>query len=376
MKIDPLEYDKLGFIWRGNLFLFVGFVWGCRHAGYCWQWLTSAVAFIFRHLGVEKCGDLFYVLNYCDDFAGAESEKSVAEISFATMSQLLSELGLTEALTKANPPSTRMVYLGVGFDTEKMCIFVDSDKLTELKGEIFRWVRKTTAKKFELQSILGKLLWVSKAVRHSRIFVSRIIAETRKLSKQSEKTILSREIMKDFLWWQKFIEVFNGVELIPPITVSLAVYGDACPQSGGSRNQVRGKYFALKFPYYLCSPDIPIHVKEFIVVILSIRLWGQTFTGQRIIIYCDNDAVCDAIFHQKPKDSNMQQLLREFLFWVCCYNFTPLVEKIGTKENFVADFLSRNTNQSDIESYFHTLGFPKQTNLSVPESWFEFHADW
>ena len=29
-KIDPLEYDKLGFVWRGQLFLFVRFVWGCR----------------------------------------------------------------------------------------------------------------------------------------------------------------------------------------------------------------------------------------------------------------------------------------------------------------------------------------------------------
>ena len=111
----------------------------------------------------------------------------MAEISFTTMSQLLSELGLTEASTKANPPSTRMIYLGVGFDTEKICIFVDSDKITELMGVIFRWFIKTTAKEFELQSILGKLLWVSKAVCHSRIFVSCIIAETRKFSKQSEK---------------------------------------------------------------------------------------------------------------------------------------------------------------------------------------------
>ena len=91
-----------------------------------------------------------------------------------------------------------MTYLGVCFDTVEMCIYVDQDKLNELKHEITMWVRQTVAKNFELQSILGKLLLVSKMVRFSRIFVSRIIAETRKLTKQSEKTTLRREIRKDF----------------------------------------------------------------------------------------------------------------------------------------------------------------------------------
>ena len=79
-----------------------------------------------------------------------------------------------------------------------------------------------------MQSILGKLLWVSRTVRFSRIFVARIIAEIRKLEKQSDKTVLSRDIRKDFLWWLTFIEIFNGVELIPSPSVNIAVYGDAC----------------------------------------------------------------------------------------------------------------------------------------------------
>ena len=97
---------------------------------------------------------------------------------------------------------------------------VDKDKIVELKHELSRWSRKTVAKKCELQSILGKLLWVSKTVRFSRVFVCRIIAELRKLSKQSERTTLSREIRKDFLWWDKFLEIFSGVELIISPNVS------------------------------------------------------------------------------------------------------------------------------------------------------------
>ena len=172
------------------------------------------------------------------------------------------------------------------------------------------------------------------------------------------------------------MDVFNGVELIPPPTVSLAIYGDACPQSGGSWNQVKAEYFSLQFPYHLCSADVPIHVKEFIIVILSVRLWGPGFTGNRILIYCDNDAVCDTIVHQKPKDPVMQQLLREFLYWVCCFNFIQLVEKIGTNDNFIADFISRNTSKLDIDEFFSSLNLPKQNMIEIPVDWFEYQADW
>ena len=78
----------------------------------------------------------------------------------------------------------------------------------------------------------------------------------------------------------------------------------------------------MKSPINICTAAIPIHEKEFLVVILSVRLWGPNWTG----LFCDNDAVCEAVTNQKPKDPTMQQLLREFLYWVCRFNFTPVLE--------------------------------------------------
>ena len=376
LKVDPFEYDKLGFVWREKLFFFVSFVWGCRHAGYAGQWLTTAVAFIHSHLGLELSGILFYVLNYSDDFAGAESDKTRAELSFATLGKLLVEIGLTESVSKATSPATTMTYLGVSFNTVDMCLHVDQDKIIELKSELSKWARKTVAKKCELQSILGKLLWVSRAVRFSRIFVARIIAEIRKLTKQTEKISLSRDIRKDFLWWDKYLAEFSGVELITPITVSLAILGDAYPQGGGSWNPVLAQYFSMRFPEYMCSAETPIHIKEFVIVLLCVRLWGPGWAGQRIVIYCDNDSVCDTCVYQKPKDLALQQLLREFLFWVCKFNFFPVLQKIGTKENHIADFISRNHIPADIDNYFESCGLPIQSKLVIPFSWFDFQADW
>ena len=142
LKVDPFEYNRLGFVWRGSLFFFVSFVWGCRHAGYCGQWLTSAVSYIHARLGLEKTQQLFNILNYADDFAGAESKLDTAQLSFETLGHLLSELGLIESVSKACPPSTTMVYLGVKFNTVTMSMYVEDEKIVELKSELVKWSRK------------------------------------------------------------------------------------------------------------------------------------------------------------------------------------------------------------------------------------------
>ena len=77
LKIDPAEFDKLGFIWRGKLYFFTSFVWGTRNAGYTSQWLTSAVSYVHSHLGLDLISAFFFVLNYADDFAGCELKLSV-----------------------------------------------------------------------------------------------------------------------------------------------------------------------------------------------------------------------------------------------------------------------------------------------------------
>ena len=269
-----------------------------------------------------------------------------------------------------------MTYLGVEFDTVKMQLNVDPEKLSELKLELSKWVRRTVAKKCEMQSILGKLLWVSRTVRFSRVFVARIIAEIRKLEKQSDKTVLSRDIRKDFLWWLTFIEIFNGVELIPSPSVNIAVYGDACVIGGGGWNPQCSEFFSVPFPEELSSPDTPIHIKEFFILILSIKSWGHLWSGHRVVLYCDNDSVCDTCVHQKPKDLKMQQLLREFLYWICRFNFYPVVEKIGTKDNHLADYLSRVYDHEMIKTYFSSNGFTNCTRIHISKESFNFVADW
>ena len=132
----------------------------------------------------------------------------------------------------------------------------------------------------------------------------------------------------------------------------------------------------MRFPQYMCSADTPIHTKEFIIVLLSIRLWGPKWAGHRVMIFCDNDSVCDACTNQKPKDPSMQKLVREFLYWVCKFNFCPVLNKISSAENNIADYISRNHDENDIALNFELNGYYNQKRLSIPMEWFNFVAEW
>jgi hypothetical protein len=61
-------------------------------------------------------------VNYFDDIAGCESDPDKASRSYQSLGSLMTDLGLVESTAKACAPSTRMVFFGIHFDTDKMIL--------------------------------------------------------------------------------------------------------------------------------------------------------------------------------------------------------------------------------------------------------------
>ena len=156
-----------------------------------------------------------------------------------------------------------------------MTTSVPPDKITEIKAEIGKWVRKTTINKKELQSLLGKLFWVAKVVKYARAFMGRLLRQLSSMSSQkdSKKLKLTEESRKDTLWWRTYLDQFNGISMIvndDPIPLSYKQLlnsphdicaGDATPTGGGAWH---GKeYWCGDLPDDLKDPQMPIHIKEF-----------------------------------------------------------------------------------------------------------------
>ena len=109
---------------------------------------------------------------------------------------------------------------------------------------------------------------------------------------------------------------------------------------------------------------------------MSAWLWGERWRGKIVYVFCDNDTVVDTLEKQKPADPKLQELLREYLYVVCTRGFTPKFRKIGTKENEVADFISRRHDPAATETFFSSKGHPPRTLVEVPDHMFKLNSNW
>ena len=389
IPLDPLEYPLVAFIWRSELFFFTKLMFGLRNSGYQAQRLSDAIAWIHQRLGLEtSVEELFRSLNYVDDVAGCEESEERANQSSQALHNLLKDLGLEESLKKAFQPSTSMPFLGVNFDTIKLEMSIPAEKLSEVREEVSLWVRKTTGTKKTLQQLLGKLFWVSKCVKFSRPFMGRLLGQLKAMHHlpNNKKMPLTETCRLDLKWWGRFLRRFNGVEMmIPddPLMLTLDQLsdigahvncGDAQPLGGASYYD--DEYWSRPFPRWLQDPQIFIHLKEFWVVVVSAWIWGDKWRGKLVYIFSDNDAVVEALSKEKPKDTKMQELLREFLYIVCTKGFTPAFRKIGTKANHEADFMSRCHDPDAIKTYAGRHNLKTRKLVQAPDHLFKLHNNW
>ena len=157
-------------------------------------------------------------------------------------------------------------------------------------------------------------------------------------------------------------------------TKALVNCGDAQMSGGGS--YFGTQYWSRSFPAWLQGKSVPIHLKEFWVVVASAWLWGEQWTGNLVYVFCDNTAVVEVLDKEKPKDPKMLELLRKFLYIVCTRKFTPVFRKIGTKENSTADFISRYHDPAVIASHFQSNNLPMRTPVTVPDCLFTLQSNW
>ena len=124
------------------------------------------------------------------------------------------------------------------------------------------------------------------------------------------------------------------------------------------------------------DPSIPIHVKEFWILIVSAKLWGDAWAGRTITIFCDNDSVCDTVTYRKPQDQMLLSLLREFLHVVVTKKFFPHVRKINTKVNEIADHISRRFDKDSATKIFSKFGLHNMRQVKPKTTFFNLSSNW
>jgi hypothetical protein len=115
-----------------------------------------------------------------------------------------------------------------------------------------------------------------------------------------------------------------------------------------------------------------------LTVVVSLKLWSQELKGKRVVIFCDNQAVCIVINSGKAKSVFLQQCLREICFIAAVNEFQIRAEHLSSNNNRISDCLSR----WDLDLMYRREFFDQVSHISplvdviVYEDLFKLHADW
>ncbi len=332
LRSDPLDYPLLGIHWKNLFFLDVAVPFGIRNGAKAMQQVSQAVVDI---LNSHK----LHCLAYIDDLASAHSTRAQANKSFAKCTEILKELGITEAVEKQQEPSTTATWLGIQFDTEAMQMRIPQSKIDQTLNIAEKWVNKSICTQGELRSLLGKLFFLTYCSTTLRLFSNRMLGALRGTSEYDMVT-LDTEFHKDLTWIRSFLPRYNGVDIImKPLTHEHDIVVDSCLTGGGGH--MGNIWFTCKFPKCILDKDMTIAELEMVNTMVALRLFCEKVAGKIVRVLCDNSATISILQTGRGKCPVLLQCARKIWEMTAKFGVEIQVEHIAGIENTLADALSR-----------------------------------
>ena len=309
----------------------------------------------------------YTAIPYVDDQAGVQKDKETATAAFQRAQTLLRELGLQEASHKAQPPTQKMKWLGIVFDTVNMEMSIPGEKIQETLALVEQWLRQPRGTKQKFQRLLGKLFYVANTVHTLRLFCNRLLACYRDLGARRHVEV-DAEGRKDLLWCKEFLPQCNGRAMITPTpTLSETLDVDACLSGAGA--VLGSRAYKLCWPQGIRDEDMPIHQLEMLNLYLAIRMWQDVLQDHVVTVRCDNAAAVAVVQSGRGRDLVLLDCARYVWAITAQRNIAVQVEHLAGEDNVLADALSRahlgSPYQQRVETYCESGG-----NLyTVPVHW-------
>ena len=237
------------------------------------------------------------MIGYFDDVQCAEVPKYIHK-NYSHSIDLLKDLGVPISPSKLCPPSTKMVCLGIHIDSVLQTLSIPQGKIGSIINKCQQVLSFKNISKRALQSLVGLLLFLHKAIRPARFFVNRLLDSLRT---NFDKTFIkvTEEMKKDLRWFTQLCRQYNGCTkyVHVPLQQHEKVALDACLTGFG------GVYGSKVYTYCLNEVVVPtsfcIAHLELWNILIACRVWGDQWTGKNVAIACDNMSAVSILNHGK-----------------------------------------------------------------------------
>lgn len=371
LPIYPGDFDLLGFRFKGQYYFDKCLPMGCSISCSIFEKFSTFLQWVITN----KSG-LNTVEHYLDDFIFAGSRGSGECLQLMTLFQVVcKDFGVPLAVDKTQGPVTCLVFLGLEIDTVLRMVRIPRDKIQELKGMLGILMERSKVKLKEMESLVGKLNFFSKAIRGSRAFNRRFYDSMIGISRPNSHIRITRALKEDMLMWVKFLDHFNGVAFFPCSewvnSRAIQLYTDSAGAIGfGCGCYFKGRWVYYEWPVEWENHDIirDITFLELAPIVLSVMLWGEELSCHKVQFHTDNIALVSILNTQSSRSPRIMFLIRKLVLMLMQYNIIFKAKHISGIDNGIADALSRkqwgrfqqlaptaNQVPDPIPSTFHSL---------------------
>ena len=330
VPVYPDDYHLLGIRWKGSTYIDRALPFGLRSASKIFNAIADFIAWVLTRQGVQ------YQLHYLDDFLFiGPSNSQRGKESRAIALRTFGNLGIPVALHKTEGPTTALTFLGIIIDTHTFELRLPADKLTRLRDAIKQWVRRRSCTKKELESFLGHLSHAATVIPQGRVFLRQLFLLLAMDRAPDHYIRLNASARADLLWWQTFLQDWNGKSFCPVASTSIEVSSDASGIFGCGAFANTSSWFQLQWPESWQS--VHITAKELIPIVIAAAVWVGHWSRKRICFRCDNMSVVDLLKSNTSQDRLLMHLLRCLAFYSAYFRFQFLAVHVPGIHNTAAD---------------------------------------
>jgi len=337
LPIHPDDYCLLGFKVDNKYYYDKVLPQGCRISCKLFEIVSSFIQ--WRVIDISQQSSICHYLD--DFFMCGSADTLMCQTTSDTFLELCSNINMPLAHEKSVGPSTRMEFLGLTIDSISRRIIVPPEKLHLARVKLINIMAHSKATLHEVQSLTGLLAFLCKAIPAGRAFLYRLFQATCGITKRYHKIRITHDIRADLEIWLQFLESHNGVTLFTELEwvsdSTLSLYTDA--SSLGYGLFFNGLWACGTFPSRWL--DRSIAFKEFFPVGVAMEIWGHKLKNKRIVLVTDNMSVLAIINKKSSRCPLIMKLVRQFVLTTLQYNISTKSTYIPSKQNNIADALSR-----------------------------------
>ena len=338
-KLAPIRYkdlECLGIFFEGEFYVDLTLPFGSSISCAIFEDISTLTHWIFEQQMKKP------FLHYLDDYFMCFRTLQHCWIAYNGMQAVAGDIGLPLSPEKMVPPTQCITFLSMGLDSIKMIIVVPQDKKEDILKHLKRVMGENKVLAKDLQSLAGKLNFITKAVPQGRAFSARIYWSFKEL-RPSWHVSVTKEIKKNLQMWIVFLEEYGGSSPIPSLNPpQLEVFSDASANvtlgwgAWCGNKWIWGGWDQTFFHIYNPSIDF----LELYTVVVAVYAWSDLLANKHVIVHSNNTPTVAVINNKFAHSPNLMHLVCFLVLHCMLHNITLTAAYIPGSANTRSDALS------------------------------------